>query len=396
MAKKKNPSKVQGSGKLTKDTRPGLSNNAISWLLALFAFVLYANTINHGYVLDDNLAMANNPKVAKGISGIFEIFSQPYRENCFGGCLYRPLTLTTFALEWTVAPKKPLIGHWMNVLWYAATALLLFHTLRRFFDNRSTWISIVATTLFIAHPVHTEVVANIKSRDEILSTFFVILTLYWFVRWYQRPAVKYVVFTAVSYLAALLSKEGAITMIAVFPFVGWIFFQQKFLTSLKHSWWILISAAIFFALRGFALSGLTSPEIHVIDNPMVEAEGMERIGTSMVVLGKYLMLLIFPFKLINDYSYNAVPLASFFSVGSLISFVLYAGITAFAVYGLVKRKAAGFFAFAFLCSIFLYSQLPMLIGTLMGERLAYLPSLWFIIGVTWLLFEVSKIENASW
>ena len=233
MAKKKNPSKVQGSGKLTKDTRRGLSNNAIGWLLALFAFVLYANTINHGYVLDDNLAMANNPKVAKGISGIFEIFSQPYRENCFGGCLYRPLTLTTFALEWTVAPKKPLIGHWMNVLWYAATALLLFHTLRRLFANRSTWISIVATALFIAHPVHTEVVANIKSRDEILSAFFVILTLYWFVRWYQRPAVKYVVFTAVSYLAALLSKEGAITMIAVFPFVGWIFFSAEIFNQLK-------------------------------------------------------------------------------------------------------------------------------------------------------------------
>jgi tetratricopeptide (TPR) repeat protein len=395
MAKQKNPATSRSSTKHTRQSTKKISDRTIALLLALFAFLLYVNTLHHGYVLDDNLAIADNPNVTKGISGIPHIFTQPYRENCFGGCLYRPVTLSTFAIEWSMAPRKPLIGHWMNVLWYAATAFLLFLTLRRLLPNRNSWLPIIASVLFIAHPVHTEVVANIKSRDEILSLFFIVLSLFHFSKWHSAGHWRYVVFAGLAYLAALLSKEGAITMLVVFPFIGWIFFQKTFLSSLKNSRWALIPLVVFFALRGFALTGLTEPEIHMIDNPIVEAQGLEKIGTSMIVLWKYLWLLVFPLKLVNDYSYNVIPLQSLFSVPAFISFLLYTVITIFAVYGLLKRKIAGFFAFAFLSSIILYSQLLVVIGTMMGERLAYTPSLWFVLAIAVFIFDLIKSESFS-
>ncbi|MBK9983352.1 MAG: hypothetical protein IPP15_13335 [Saprospiraceae bacterium] len=150
----------------------GLSEPVIALLLALFGFVLYANTLGHGYVLDDDLTISLNANVQRGISGIANIFSQPYRDNCFGGCLYRPLTLSCFAVEWAIAPNSPFIGHLMNVAWYSATVALFYITLRKLIPYSNSILLCAVVVLFMAHPIHTEVVANIKSRDEILSLFF--------------------------------------------------------------------------------------------------------------------------------------------------------------------------------------------------------------------------------
>src|SRR5678815_608922 len=213
----------------------GLSDSMIPWLLALFAFLLYANTLGHGYVGDDNLAISQNPNIQHGITGIFKLFTQPYRDQCFGGCLYRPLTLSFFSLEWMMAPKNPFIGHLMNVIWYAATGALLYLTLKRLMPDQNRAIAFIACLLFITHPVHTEVVANIKSRDEILSLFFVLLSIHQYAGWYKTNHWKSILFAGLAFLAALLSKEGAITATVVFPFIGWLFYKKSFGSSVKSS-----------------------------------------------------------------------------------------------------------------------------------------------------------------
>ncbi len=376
-------------------TAARVSDRTIALLLALLGFALYANTLGHGYVLDDDLAISVNTNVQRGFAGIADIFSQPYRELCFGGCLYRPLTLTTFAIEWALAPKSPFIGHLMNVLWYSATAALLFLTLRRFLPTRDSVLPLVATILFTAHPIHTEVVANIKSRDEILSLFFVILSLYQFAKWHEKSNWKTLIAVGLAFLAALLSKEGAVTAIAVFPLVGWTFFQKSFRESLKNSAWALVPLGLFFLLRGAALSGLNEPVTSMMDNPIVDAHGTEFIGTVFVVLVKDFSQLAVPWRLLSDYSYNVIPLQSFGTIGSLAGVMLYCAIAAYAVYGLTKRYITGFAAAAFLFSIALYSQIPKVIGTLMAERLLYTPSLWFVLGLTSFLSILLKAGDGA-
>ncbi len=278
----------------SKRSLKGFSDLKIGLLLALLGFVLYANTLGHGFAMDDVLAIGSNQNVHKGFAGILDIFTQPYREHCFGGCLYRPLTLTTFAIEWALSPDNPLLGHFMNVLWYAATNALLFLTLRKLMPATSLVFPIIACVLFAAHPIHTEVVANIKSRDEILGLFFVLLTIHQLAVWYLTHQWKSILFAGLSLLAALLSKESSITGLAVLPFIGWIFFQKTFGYSLKSSWWALIPLGIFFLLRGTALHGFTSPAIPEFDNPLVTADSAERLGTAFFILWKYLLLLLFP------------------------------------------------------------------------------------------------------
>jgi tetratricopeptide (TPR) repeat protein len=363
--------------------------------LALFAFLLYANTLGHGYVGDDYLAMSMNPNIQHGITGIFKLFTQPYRDQCFGGCLYRPLTLSFFSLEWMIAPKNPFIGHLINVICYAATGALLYLTLKRLLPDQNRIVAFITCIFFIVHPIHTEVVANIKSRDEILSLFFMLLSVYLFAGWHKTHSWKSILFASVSFLAALLSKESAITAIVVFPFMGWMFYKKSLPGSLKSSWWIVVPVALFFLLRANALSGMTEPPIHMLDNPIVDAHGTERWGTAFFILLKYFLLLLFPYQLISDYSYNALPLHALSSAGSIAGILLYFGLAVYAVVGMLRKQISGFFVAAFLASISLYSQLVILIGTIMGERLAYLPSLWFILAAFAIGTEVSRKNGNS-
>lgn len=397
MSKKKKQGRTKPATRVVKADFSGrgrLSDIMIALSIALFGFVLYANTFGHGYVLDDDLTISMNANVQHGISGIVKIFSQPSREFCFGGCLYRPLTLMSFAIEWALAPHSPFIGHFFNVLWYSATVALIYLTLRRLIPESKRIMLLAIVILFTAHPIHTEVVANIKSRDEILSLFFVVLSLFLFATWYAKENLKIVIGAGLAFFAALLSKEGAITALAVFPLVGWTFFQKTLWSSLKSSAWALIAVVFFLLLRGWVLRGLTEPAISMMDNPIVEAHGMVLIGTSLTILAKYIFLLVLPIKLVSDYSYNVIPLSSFGSIGSLTGLVIYGALAIYALYSLSKRQLTGFFIASFLFSISLYSQIPKVIGTMMAERLLYMPSMWFVLGLTGIMTMIEKSKDS--
>ena len=379
--------KAQQTRKKKQQTPPpsgGAASRTIGFVLAAIAFLLYANTLGHGYVLDDDLALSLHENVPKGFAGILDIFLQPYRANCFGGCLYRPLTLATFAFEWQVAPNSPFIGHLFNVLWFSATVLLIFHTFRLLLPKLSPALPIGLALLFAAHPIHTEVVANIKSRDEILSLFFVMLALYYF----AKQQGKFSWQAGLAFLAALLSKEGAITALAIFPLASWALMNNKLGNVVRNTAGFLIPTVVFFLMRGAALNGLTEPATNIMDNPIVGAANVgERFGTGFSVLFEYLKLLVLPFKLVSDYTYNTFPLQSMSSVNAMLGLTLSLGILGYSVWKIRERNRLAFAGLAFLASISLYSQILIVIGTLMGERLLYSPSLWFLLAISLLLYR---------
>ena len=174
-----------------KPTKKAKVNKAIferrTWgyglVLALIAFFLYTNTLNHGYTLDDHSAITDNFVTKKGMESIPTIFTTHYRYGYWrsAGELYRPVSLAMFATEWEFAGDNPLVFHLVNVLLYALSGFLIFLTLSKILRNFNVLIPFFATLLFIAHPVHVEVVANIKSRDEIMAFLLSIgaLNLLW-------------------------------------------------------------------------------------------------------------------------------------------------------------------------------------------------------------------------
>ena len=166
-------------------------------ILFVFAFVLYGNTIFHDYALDDCLMITDNHYTQSGIKGIKDILlfdtCKGYGDNMLNsttGGRYRPLSLVTFALEKEFFGKNSHVEHFNNILLYAITGIFIFVVLSKLLKklprpNLFLSVPFITALLFLAHPLHTEVVANIKSRDEILALLFSLITLYLFINYLE-------------------------------------------------------------------------------------------------------------------------------------------------------------------------------------------------------------------
>jgi Tfp pilus assembly protein PilF len=378
--------------------KPAGLKTQLPWLIFVFllSFLLYSGTFGHDYVLDDSGVIEKNRIVKMGVDGIPTILKTPYRfgVNMLDDNLYRPLSLAMFAVEWQIAPNKPMIGHLVNVIFYALSSVLLLLVLFKLFRRYNPAIPIFATLLWLAHPMHTEVVANIKSRDEIMSVFFLLLAVNWFISYNVKKNWLLLSASLVSYFFALMSKEGAITFLAIFPLVGWYISEKPNLKELRITGLFLIPAILFLAIRQSVLSAYATPSATMlIDNLLVGAPDFQsRMATAIMLLGKYLFLLFAPIKLASDYSYNQIPVTNWLDPYVLLSFLVYGGSMVFAFIRLKMRDLLSFGILFFLITMSVYSNIFMIIGSSFAERFLYLPSIGFSFVIAVLLLKIFKID----
>ncbi len=230
------------SKKINYTQKLRLPDNKRKWLiygaLFLFAFLLYGNTINHDYNLDDELVTRNHRLTSKGISAIAEIFTSPYYQDDSGYSYeYRPVVLVSFALEHELFGDNPKASHLINVLLYAITGIILFILLTNLFPNLNVIFPVSAVLLFIAHPMHTEVVSSIKNRDEMLSFLFGILALNYMARTIKfNLHIKYIL-VFFFLLLSLLSKTSGIFLLGLIPIV--LIYKKEEKLSLLYSFFIV-------------------------------------------------------------------------------------------------------------------------------------------------------------
>lgn len=365
--------------------------------IAAFSFLLYANTLPHDYTVDDGTVMQNNKIVKKGISAIPEIFTTRYREGFWERKenLYRPLSLAMFAIEWQVAPEKPFIGHLVNVLLYMLTAIVLFTTLAKLLADKNVIIPFITTLLFIAHPVHTEVVANIKSRDEILCLLFIIASINLLISYIHSSRNILLLFSSVCFFLAMLSKENAIMYVFVVPLVLHFFTSVNFKKIITTSTCFLAVAGIYLLLRYSVLRGLANEtELQLVNNSLLGAPDLiTRFASSIYIMGKYLWLLFVPHPLVFDYSYNQIKNVSVTDIKAIFSFAVYLGLFIYSLKSFGQKNLKSFGILFFLITISLVSNIFFLIESTMAERFLYMPSLGFCIAITVLLTEIFKTDR---
>ena len=218
-------------------------------LIAIISFVQYANTFNHDYVLDDIVVIDMNEAVKKGVEGIPSIFKNYNPEslqvqNNYG---YRPVTLASFAIDISLFGQNPKYGHIANVLYFSLLCFVIFLTLRLIFPYHSHWLPFLVTLLIAVHPIHTEVVANIKSRDEILCLMFGLLSLQSALQYINKQSKIYYFLFALCFLLAVFSKEQALLFVFIIPITLIIFSH----ISLQQLMTILITPIVIFSIRWF-------------------------------------------------------------------------------------------------------------------------------------------------
>lgn len=180
--------------------------------------MLYGNTIPNGFSFDDDYVTYNNDQVKKGFKGIPEILTSRYslKENHTFG--YRPVAKVTYAIEYQFFGENPHISHFINVLLYAVSGIVLYIFLSMVFSRFNPFILFITTLLFIAHPVHTEVVASLKNREEILSFLFGIISVITLIRFIKKRKPSDIIVSVISIILAIFSKLNAATFILIIPF----------------------------------------------------------------------------------------------------------------------------------------------------------------------------------
>ena len=355
-------------------------------ILVLVGVLLYANSIADDWAFDDDIVYTANPHVLRGLAGIPALLTQDAYQHLYdaasadeaelAGGRYRPLSMITFAIESDVFGIHPHLAHAVNVGLFLACLVAMIVFLRRFLPDRSGW-AFLATLLFALHPIHTEVVANVKSRDEILSLGLILLTLDSALRFVDQRSVRWLLMIGVYSFLALLAKEYAVTLVGLLPLALLLRGKRGSAGGLRilAPFAISLVAYLFLRLRAVGLHSAESGDI--LNNPYLLATTAEALATKIFVLLKYLGLLFWPHPLSSDYSFNQIPYRSFSDPSVILSSAIHVGLVVLAVVLILRRHWIGF-AFAFyLAHLSLVSNLAIDIGATMGERLIYHSSLGF-------------------
>ncbi|MFN4854221.1 MAG: tetratricopeptide repeat protein [Bacteroidota bacterium] len=382
-----------------KIERTPIIQKSLLFILGFFAIAVYLNTLSNGYTLDDFSVQKENNIVNQGSKGIPLIWKSSYRFgylNVQDG-LYRPLTLTVFALQWEFFPDKPWFGHFINLLLFVLTVLFGFVFLRKHFPDWPEWIAFWGMLLFAVHPIHTEVTGSIKSLDELMSFLFGLLATDGVLTYAKENRIAALVRACVFFFLALLSKESAVLFLGMIPLFLW--YQNDLPLTRRGFGAILPMGAlmIFLLMRRQILGSSVGLEnVSVIDNLlMATGNTSEKFATVCVILGMYLKLLILPYPLLYNYSYNQIPIVGFTDPKAILCLLIYATLIAVSVWGILKRKRWALFSGIYLLGLVLYSNLVITIGAAMGERFIYFSSFGFCLALPALLGAGSKGKGTA-
>lgn len=370
-------------------------------LIILLITVVYSNSINFGFTLDDDFFIENNHYVKKGVEGIYEILTKaPYGEYDEGSNelqTYRPMSHILFAFIYEFANNNPKPYHVVSIVLFSIFGLILFKFLSTLlFPNINIINSFFITIIFISHPLNVESVANIKGIDDVLAGIFILLMLFVAMKYIFSKNVLYLLLSALFFLLATLSKESALfspVLLIIIPFYLNIKIERK---SLIKSVVIFSVVGISWFVFKLSLNSLliTETNYFYLNNNLSLYSPLKRIIIAFFIQFKYIQLFIFPNELRYDYSFGyfeSIKQLLFIGTVSLITFI------SVVIYS-IKKKLKNEIVLGFLiyiALIFPVSNILFMIGTPMAERLTFLPKLGLVILFYFLIIRVFKIKPES-
>ena len=197
------------------------SSVAALGLIALAAVAAYANSLAGDFVWDDRILVLDG-RLARASDRIVEILTSDFfrraeTDNAYG--YYRPLTTLSYLWDYAWWRLDPFGYHFTNVCLHAVNCLLSFVFIRQL--GMSARVALVAGLVFAVHPIHTENVAWIAGRTDLLAYLFVLVAM----MLHLRPRLAWL--APIAFAAGLLAKEMAIVAVA------WVFLVD--LVGRRHS-----------------------------------------------------------------------------------------------------------------------------------------------------------------
>ena len=347
----------------------------LDWLILLSTLLiscgLYLVTFPREFTnWDDPEYIVNNPLIRSlSLQNLNKIITEPYFAN------YAPLTLLSYALDYSVWKLNPAGYHLHNLLLHLACVVALFFLLRQFSLPR--FVALGSIVLFAIHPANVETVSWASERKNLLATFLFFLSFHQYIQYRKHSARLNFLFSVFWFLLSLLSKASTVVAPLVFLTYDYAFRERK-----------IVQLRLYDKLPFIVLA-----EIHAFFS--IHAAGAHRAlhsyhhGGSLLsafasghLFEEYLKLLLFPADLSGFYYPRESP--SFGAVAYWLPLML-----CLAALGLLARLSRPLF---FWFASFIILMIPVLnivpLPIQMANRYLYVSQagIWvlLVIGARWL------------
>jgi hypothetical protein len=363
------------------------------FILLAIGFIFYINSVSNEFALDDGIVIIHNDYVQHGFGGIGKILSTDAYDSYYrsmnanqmlAGGRYRPLSIVVFAIEHAIFGGESWhLMHLVSVLFYILCILTIFYFLHNHFFKKMPFgedMAFLAAVLFAIHPMHTEVVSNVKSLDEILSLTCIVLTFIFSLRYVESKKSWDIILGMFFYFLALLAKEYAMMLIFIMPILFYLLAGKKPFEAVFSSLPYYAIAGLYMAIRIKSV-GIPHnvPSDEILNNPYMLATHNQKIASEIFVLGRYLYMLFFPYPLSSDYSYATLPYRNFSDPMVIGTILLYGVITIWLIRSLLKKSILALPIAFYLVNLAMVSNFLVDIGATMGERLIFHSSLGFVM-----------------
>jgi tetratricopeptide (TPR) repeat protein len=362
---------------MTRLKRPNL---AISVFLILATAAAFSPLLTNDFVsIDDNVYVTSNPHVRSG----FTAKSIRWAFTAFDAEFWHPLTWLSLMADARIFGGSPFGFHFTNLLLHILNTLLLFFFLKKVTGKH--WQSAFAASLFALHPLHVESVAWIAQRKDVLSTFFWLLTLWWYAHFVEKPNRSRYGWVLVFFILGLMSKPMLITL----PFTlllldYWPFCRFQY----KGSWRSFARDVWPYIREKLLFFGIAATAVIVTYNAQKYGGGLDslnpyplsdRIANALISYGVYIWKMIWPQNLAFFYPFPDT-LPTWQITAATLALVI---ITALAIRSIKDRP---YFIVGWLW--YLGTLVPVIglvkIGDFaMADRYSYVPLIGLFITISW-------------
>jgi tetratricopeptide (TPR) repeat protein len=377
-------------------------------LILLLSLALYLHTHEFGLVYDDQHIIVYNSSIhalSDNPSGFFNLFTQKFWQGASsdipgigsifqpgGQALYRPVMLSALGIIYYLFELNPAAYHMLNIVINALVCLLVFITIKKLFDS---WrLAFFCGILFACHPIHTEAVCYVTGLGEVLSMLFFVAALLFYVKASYREdgfRILSYILSLLFYLVGLFTKEHVICLIGILVLYDFIQYLQGnrpygLVARLAMYGGYLVVICCNLAARYNAIGSLTPAYQNPIDNVIAAAGTYSvQLWTALKVLSKGIWLTILPLKQSPDYSFAAIRLSDKLDAPVIAAILFISLLLVVGFLSLKRRSVIAFAIFWHFITIFLVSNIILVVGTILGERLLYMPSLAAALAIAFLL-----------
>lgn len=374
-------------------------------IISLLLAIVYANSIGNLYSIDDDFTIFKNQNIEKGFLGIPAIVTQPYTDPDYGTAYgYRPIAAITFAIEHQIWGFNPHLSHLVNLLLYCLSIFTLLFFLHKILPNYNPYFVSIAVLFFAVHPIHTEVVNNLKSRDILLCFMIGISALSMAMDMIENKKWLLLAPISILYLVACLAHPMAL-LLAGFWLVltlfkhteKGIFSKQAIFGLLLVPFWVIL----FKIVDGYTthlISQYKADPNFLWENPLyVFNNQAQTIGLALNALLFYFKQLFVPYPLCYYYGYNQIPFETWQNPMPLLSLTIYTTIAIASAALILKRHVLGFILSVYFICIFPFSNLLQIGPGIVAERWAYFASIGSCLLMAYVLVGVigGNITNCN-